>query len=243
MNTNQMLLTVAVAAAAFATNARADVETTHTATYDAPVALELSFVFHIDQDLAEQDIFIEKPHGSGAVYRPTKSERDMSAQLHAAAAPVAHAPFDANGNGPFEKGRALGVTLGEWFAAKGDGRYTCEDNQAHIELDFSNLVPNGVYTMWHYFMAWPPTDPFNGTYDLPIGARDGHQAVFSADEDGAARFERTFTPCLQLTGEHLAAGLAIAWHSDGRTYGPSPGEFTTNTHVQLFVDLPKRNGL
>lgn len=249
MNTLKMLATsvVAIAALVAVSSARSDgtqsrADTT-VPTYDKPVALDLSFVFHIDQDLAEQDIFVEKQPGSGKVFRPTKSERDMSLPLYAAAQPLEHAPFEPAGVGPWPRGQALGVTLGQWFAAKGHGSYSCTNGKAHINFDFEKLVPNGVYTMWHYFMAWPPTEPFNGTYDLPVGARDGSDAAFQADANGNATFERRFSPCLQLTGEHLAAGLGLAWHSNGKTYGPSPGEFATFTHVQMYLGLPKRSGI
>ena len=97
--------------------------------------------------------------------------------------------------------------------------------------------------MWHFFMATPPTEPFIGTYDLPLGSRDGAQSVFTADAGGEARFERSFKPCLQLTGEHLAAGLALAWHSDGKTYGVEPGGFGSVSHIQLYTGLPKRSGI
>lgn len=211
--------------------------------YDAPVAFDLAFIFHIDEDLAEQDVFVERVPGSGEVFRPTKSERDMSLPLCAPKTPVPHQPFEADALGPFEKGKPLGVTLGQWFAAKGEGEYSCADGEGHLKVEFTNLVPNGVYTMWHDFMAWPPTVPFIGTYDLPIGARDGSDSVFTSDGDGNATVERRFKPCLQLSGEHLIADLAIAWHSDGKTTGPLPGEFSTKTHVHMYVGLPKRSGI
>ncbi|MCP4306595.1 MAG: hypothetical protein GY788_17340, partial [bacterium] len=100
------------------------------------------------------------------------------------------------------------------------------------------LMPEGVYTLWHFFMAMPTTDPFIGTFDLPVGARDGSDSVFQADAKGGARFQKTIAPCLQMSGEHLASGLAVAYHSDGSTYGPLPGEFATDTHIQLFMLLP-----
>ena len=211
--------------------------------YDPPVSFDLTFVFHIDDDLAEQDVFIEREPGSGQVYRPTKGERDLSKPLFTTLYPVAHTPFEPDNLGPWPKGKALGVTLGEWFAAEGKGRYTCENGEGHITIDFTSLVPNGVYTVWHAFMAWPPTEPFIGTYDLPMGARDGSQSVFTTDAAGNAVVERTFKPCLQLTGEHLAAELAIVYHSDGKTYGPLPGEFATDSHVHMYVGLPKRSGI
>ncbi len=241
MKTTQRIAILA-AAAAFGTAISA-AHAVDATKYDAPVEFDLTFVFHIDEDLAEQDIFVERVPGSGLVYRPTKAERDMSLPLYATAVPIPHQPFEEDALGPYEKGKPLGITLGQWFDAKGAGKYRCENGQGHLEVAFNKLVPNGVYTMWHAFMAWPPTEPFIGTYDLPIGSRDGAQSVFTADAAGNATVERSFQPCLQLTGEHLAAELAIAWHSDGRTYGPLPGEFSTKSHVQLFVGLPKRSGI
>lgn len=211
--------------------------------YDSPVQLDLSFIFHIDEDLAEQDVFVERKPGSGLVYRPTKADRDMSLPLYTPAKPVEHQPFDPEATGPWPKGRALGITLGEWFAATGRGSYSCNDGQGWIRVEFERLVPNAVYTMWHDFMAWPPTEPFNGTYDLPIGARDGSESVFHSNDKGNAIVERQFKPCLQLSGEHLMADLAIAWHSDGKTYGAIPGEFSTGTHVHMYLALPKRTGI
>ena len=205
--------------------------------------LSLSFIFHIDEEMAEQDVFYEKELGSGEVWRPTAATRDMSAPLYAPATPVAHNFLDTTDTGPYPKGKPLGITLGEWFAAKGEGRYACEDGQGEIDLRFTGLVPNGVYTLWHDFFVWPPTDPFIGTYDLPFGARDGSENVFTANADGKARIDMSFAPCLQLSGEHLLADLAIAWHSDSKTHGPLPGEFSTNTHVQMYVTLPKRSGV
>lgn len=213
------------------------------AEYDAPVSLDLNFVYHIDADLAEQDVFIEHKKGSGKVYRVTKADRDLSAPLFRTRNSIEHNPFDDGHNGPFKKGKSLDMTLEEWFAAKGHGSYTCVNGKANIDVEFTQLVPNSVYTMWHFFMANPPTKPFVGTHDIPIGSRDGSQSVFNTDAEGNAHFQREFSPCLQLTGEHLAAGLAIAWHSDGNTYGPLPGEFATKSHVHLFLGLPKRSGL
>lgn len=211
--------------------------------YDAPVSLELKFAYHIEMDMAEQDVFIERVENSGKVYRVTKGDRDMKAQLYRTATPVHHNPFDPKAVGPFEKGEPLGLTLQQWLAGEGKGTYSCVDGKGRIDVKFEKMVPDSVYTMWHFFMAMPPTQPFIGTHDLPIGSRDGAQSVFKTNSSGNAHFQRTFTPCLQLTGEHLAAGLAVAWHSDGKTYGPLPGEFATNSHVQTFLLLPKRSGI
>lgn len=214
-----------------------------TAAYDANESMSLTFIFHIDEGLTEQDVFFEKTPGSGEVFRPTAATRDMDAPLFAPATAVPHTPLQVDNVGPWPRGKSLEITLGDWFAAKGSGTYTCENGKGVVDLTFENLVPDGVYTVWHDFAIWPPTDPFLGFYDTPLGSRDGSQNVFVTDENGSAQFVREITPCLQLTGEQLISELAIAWHSDGKTHGPFAGEFSTQTHVHLYVPLPKRTGL
>ena len=99
-------------------------------------------------------------------------------------------------------------------------------------------MPNATYTMWHFFMPKPPTIPFTGTLDVPLGDRDGSQSVFTTDADGKATINVRFETCLQLTEDQLMGGLAIAYHSDSKTYGVLPGPFGKVTHVQLFSVLP-----
>ena len=212
-------------------------------TYEPTESMSLNFMFHIDEELTEQDVFFEKISGSNEVYRPTGATRNMQAPLFAPAVAVPHTPLQTDNVGPWKKGKPLGITLGQWFAAKGNGNYSCTDGVGKVDIQFENLVPDGLYTMWHDFAVWPPTDPFKGFYDLPFGARDGSENAFVADASGSAHFKRTIIPCLQLSGEHLISELAIAWHSDGKTYGSETGEFSTNTHVQIYVPLPKRTGI
>lgn len=200
--------------------------------------LKIAFAFHVDADLPEQDVFIEREEGTGLVYRVTIDDRDLTAPLYRTAYPLHHNPFDAGAVGPYARGEALDLNLGEWYAAEGEATYHCQEGTGHMEATFSGLVPEGVYTMWHFFMANPQTNPFIGTFDLPVGARDGTQSMFVADTQGDAAFVREFQPCLQMSGVQLAAGLAVAWHSDGMTYGPLPGEFATRSHIQLFTVLP-----
>lgn len=200
--------------------------------------LEINFAFHVELGLAEQDVFIERETGTGLVYRVTSEDLDLTAPLYRTAHPLHHDPFDADALGPYVKGDALNLSLADWYAAEGKAVYECKNGKGRIDATFTGLVPEGIYTMWHFFMASPQTDPFIGTFDLPLGARDGTQSVFSSGPDGSADFTREFEPCLQMSGEQLAAGLAVAWHSDGMTYGPLPGEFATRSHIQLFTVLP-----
>ena len=243
MQAKQQILAGALATAIAAGTAALGGSALAVGTYDQPVELDLTFKLHIDDNIPEQDVFIEREKGSGLVFRPTKGERGLGKQLYAPLSPVKHAPFDAKAVGPYVRGKPLGITLGQWLAAEGTASYSCVDGHGRLEAQFTNLVPNGVYTLWHYFMAWPATDPFIDSYDIPVGARDGSESVFAAAADGSATLVRDFKPCLQLTGEQMASGIAIAWHSDRKTYGALPGQFSTKSHVHLYVDLPKRSGI
>ena len=207
------------------------------------VSLDLAFVTHLDLDLPEQDVFIEREPGSGEVYRVTKGDHNMNAPLFAAASYVPHDPFNPEAVGPYQKGEALGMTLGQWLKQSGQGTYSCEAGTGTLELSFNSLVPEGVYTMWHAFMAIPPPVPFTGTLDLPLGARDGSESAFAADKNGKAVFKHTFTPCLQMSDIWTTSLVVLAYHSDGKTYGGHPGTFGFNSHVPLFVMLPLRDGI
>ncbi len=210
---------------------------------DGRIAFDVAFVTHLDMDLPEQDVYIEREPGSKKVYRVTKGDNDMNAPLYKTAVAVKHDPFDPKAVGPHPKGEKLGITLGQWLRHKGTGTYKYENGTGYLNLKFSGLVPNGVYTMWHAFMSMPPTIPFSGALDMPLGARDGSESVFTADENGNAEFVHSFKPGLQMSDLWTTSLLAIAYHSDGKTYGGIPGEFGLNVHVPLFIMLPKRAGL
>ncbi len=201
--------------------------------------LELAFITHLEADLPEQDVYIEREPGSGLVYRVTQGDHDMEAAVYRAAESVPHNPFDPAAIGPYPKGEPLGMSLGQWLAQRGRGTYACRDGVGALDIEFTGLVPNGVYTMWHAFMALPPTEPFSGTLDLPLGARDGSESVFKAESDGSARFVRSFSPCLEMSDDWTTSMLALNYHSDGKTYRADPGQFGTNAHIPLFVMLPR----
>lgn len=207
------------------------------------VSLDLAFATHLDMNLPEQDVYIEREAGSGTVYRVTKGDHNMNAPLFKTATTTPHDPFNPEAIGPYKKGEPMGMTLGQWLKHTGQGTYTCENGTGTLDLTFTGLVPEGVYTMWHAFMAIPPPVPFTGTLDLPLGARDGSESIFTADKKGRAAFKHTFSPCLQMSDVWTTSMLAIDYHSDGKTYGGHPGKFGYNAHIPLFVMLPLRDGI
>jgi hypothetical protein len=205
--------------------------------------IELAFITHLDAGMPEQDVFIEREPGSGEVFRVTAGDHNMSAPLFAAATEIEHNPFDPAAVGPHAKGESMGMTLGEWLKTSGRGTYTYRDGEGSLDLRFTGLVPNGIYTMWNVFGPVSPPKPFTGLLDLPLGASDGSENMFRADEQGNAVFTHTFKPGLQFSDVWTNALLAICYHRDGKTYGGSPGLFGLHSHVPLFVMLPKREGI
>ena len=49
------------------------------------------------------------------------------------------------------------VTFDEWIQAQGSGRFRCEGTTTYYELEFTGLIPNGVYTMWISPLLSPKT--------------------------------------------------------------------------------------
>ncbi len=201
--------------------------------------IELAFGMFTTDGLVEQDVFIENPANANEVVRIPAAEvaSHRDAELYAAAEEPPFEPMKAEPTESYPKGEALGLTLSDWLKATGSGSYACDGQKGTIKASFQNLVPDGIYTMWNFIDADPPTDPWQGLV-LPAGNRDGSQTVFKADAEGNATYEAVVEPCLQLSGTQSLAGLAIAWHSDGETYGFSPGGLGVVSHAQLMTVLP-----
>ena len=169
-----------------------------------------------------------------------KDPQNLAKIVYAAALPIPHDPFKVGSNplGPFDEGKSLGFTLGQWLSASGIGIYSVDNSNSQLELSFKNLVPNGVYTLWCSRIKFPPEPQIT---DMPCGAPDGSENSFKADEKGAGSFSLKLKS-LESSTKETASIIALAYHSDGQTYGPSPGDFGLNSHVQLFFLLPEPAG-
>ena len=201
-------------------------------------SVDVTFVDHITAGMVEQDVFVAKD-GSADVFRVTTDDQagHLTDAVFATTTGLHHDPANLAAVGPFTKGQDLGFTLGAWLNASGTGTVSCENGAGSLKANFTNLVPNGVYTMWTWYVAIPFPEPF-ATYDLPFGERGGADATFTADSDGNASFEGNTATCLQGSGSQIAEGLAIAYHSNGETYGPVMGPAGETAHIHLFLLLP-----
>ncbi len=199
--------------------------------------IELTFKNHLQKDMVEQHVYVEREAGSGQVYRVTTVDkhRYLNSPDYGTDEIVAFAPLDHGAVGPYQIGKALGFTLGDWLAATGTARYRCDGDDGKVEATFDKLVPNGVYSMWYVMAPRPPLEPFK-VLPMPLGARDGSQSHFRADANGHGELSVSLSPCLQLSGRQVDTFLAIVWHSDGKTYGASPGPFSKMAHIQFFTE-------
>lgn len=206
----------------------------------AATTVDVKFVNHIDANLAEQDVFIVSKDDPTQVVRvegeTAKDPTVLSQKVYASSEAVAHDPFKLGATplGPFPKGLALGTTLEQWLMAKGTGTYTVDGDTAILDLIFEGLMPEGVYTVWCSRLTFPPNPQI---VDRPCGAEDGSQNSFTAFKNGAGEFKLTMKPMEEST-QQTASVFALAYHSDGKTYGVSPGDFGLNSHVQLFFMIP-----
>ena len=199
--------------------------------------IDQSFVNHLQAGMvSEQDVYIEH-EGVKGVFRVTADDTDMNAMLYGTLRNNRHDPGNPDANGPYGKGAALDLSLGDWLAATGEVSVSCTDGVAVVNANFQNLVPNGVYTLWYSTISLPPTSPITAL-DLPLGPTDGSQSTLTVDENGNSLYTLEYEPCIRLSTDQLGTMLILAYHSDGRTYGLSPGLFSYNSHIQLYTFLP-----
>jgi len=202
--------------------------------------VNVEFVNHIQAGLPEQDVFIEKSRASNQVIRlegsDAKDPSNLSKNVYATAKVTPHDPFKLGAQplGPFDKGSALGLTLQQWLSATGSGTYVVDGENAELKISFQKLVPNGVYTLWCSRLTFPPNA---NVVDKPCGAADGSQNVLKADSNGNAVFNLKIK-ALEASSKETVSLLALAYHSDGKTYKEKPGDFGLNSHVQIFFIIP-----
>lgn len=206
------------------------------------LSVDIKFVNHPQASFPEQDVFVNK---NGQAFRLEASEATQPANLslpvYKSAQMVEHDPFKMGQTplGPFTLGEALGFTMGDWLAGTGSGTYTVNGDNAKINLTLQKLVPDSTYTVWCSRLTFPPNVK---VVDRPCGKEDGSENVFKTDASGNGSFDLNLKPLEESTKE-TASLIALAYHSDGKTYGSVPGEFGNKTHVQLFFPLPAKEAI
>jgi hypothetical protein len=124
------------------------------------------------------------------------------------------------------EGKSLGFSLADWFAAKGSVRITPSGDGAKIECRFTQLRPNGVYSLFENHFDQKPVGftPLDGT-----GKTNG----FTADGNGGAAIS-VMSP-QPLTHDNA---VLLVYHSDNTLHGTERGEIGVNAHHQIIVRIP-----
>ncbi len=121
------------------------------------------------------------------------------------------------------------LTPSQWWSARGHAQVTCLPHGTRYQFSFHGLVPDGVYTIWHFtdssagaLASHPPADINN---------------VFMASGDGAAEVSVLGTPgpatlggvrpACTLTGS-TEEFFVVLYHIDGQYCGPLPCDSPLN---------------
>ena len=141
------------------------------------------------------------------------------------------------------------LTRAEWDAAEGTATITCEEGGTRYDLEFSGLVPDGVYTIW-YFPTKEPIgrSPSGRLEDLiasantmgggPLGLDNGDENAFTSDSEGSGGLNVLVTdpvPECDLAGGTF---LVVAYHMDNRTWGSEIGPLNANAWQGVFIYSP-----
>jgi len=191
---------------------------------------------HTQLGLLEMDGYVER---AGLLWRPTPVETaNLSAAMVWNTAQPTEYDYTYTHVGPFAKGTQAGFTLGQYLAARAAVAYVCQGGKATYDLSGAQLVPNGLYTLWVGQARTEKGLVVNDTA-LPAGATDGTENAFRADAQGAAGLHVADAPCQASTvqdaeGTGVMSYVALALHTDGRTWGAEPGPFGNATHIQMF---------
>ena len=124
------------------------------------VSLKIAFMTHLDMNLPEQDVYVEKEPGSNEVWRVTKGFHNMKAELYKTATATPHDPFNPDALGPFPKGEPIGMTLGEWLKHRGTGNYTCNNGRGNLDMEFTGIGPQ--WSLYNVALLYGP--PSSSTF-------------------------------------------------------------------------------
>jgi hypothetical protein len=141
------------------------------------------------------------------------------------------------------------ITLWDWSQASGRVTIRCVDEGTRYHFQFKNLIPNGLYTLWHF--------PGSGGGALASHRPDDINNVFTANPAGNANIKvvgsagnMTFGgevgDCTLPTSENIGSGydfasgfgdalFVVEYHNDQLTHGPLPGPFNTFAAPLNFV--------
>lgn len=114
--------------------------------------------------------------------------------------------------------------LKDWIKAKGSIRYHCTHKNNYYEIEASNLVPGGLYTLWLFYFdqvnSPPPLGMGGLQKDLAFGGSSSN--VMVADMNGSLKTKQLINFCPQqwrTNEQYQPLNLHLVLHPEGRVYG------------------------
>lgn len=142
------------------------------------------------------------------------------------------------------------LTFSEWKQAQGTARFSCKGNTTYYQMEFTGLIPNGVYTVWISPLltqktaqsVWSPSTEILGLGAL--GGSGGTKNIVVANQTGEGELEGTMnsgsltnfgelSSCALTSAKGIA--LILDYHIDGKTYGNSAGPDSTEVGHMIFL--------
>jgi hypothetical protein len=123
-------------------------------------------------------------------------------------------------------GVPLGLTLSQWFGARGTVALTDLGATTGALFSFSGLIHDGHYSLFenHFSESGVTFTPLDGSATTNS---------FVAAHDGSASVRLTIPGSVTH-----AEGLLLVYHSDGRDHGMQRGKIGVDAHHQLIVRVP-----
>jgi hypothetical protein len=125
------------------------------------------------------------------------------------------------------QGKSLGITVGQWFAARGQVTLTPDGSNTRATLQFTGLIPRGRYSMFenHFAPSGITFAPLDGT---------GKTNSFNAGSNGTASLT------VVVPGPVTPSdGILLVYHSDGVDHGMHRGQIGVIAHHQLITRMPQ----
>lgn len=132
------------------------------------------------------------------------------------------------------------LTAGEYVAASGEATVTCVEGGTRYDFSFEGLIPDGVYTIWHFpgtgggALASHPGDIQNvftaspsGTSEFSVTGTAGPMTLFGAAEDCTL-------PVPATAGDEFGLLFVLVYHKNNRDWGDFPGPEDTQTGHLAF---------
>ena len=150
---------------------------------------------------------------------------------------------------PYPGPESVPVSAGEWPNVEGSAHFRCVDGGTEVHVRLRGLIGGGLYTVWNLLFAEDGTrtgigslGPADGSGNVMLASADGSAALTTLVPEGALSMSGAAGACLPR--EVALIQLIVAYHTDGRAYGPVPGPAgTVVNHVRFAIrrELPRRS--